>query len=635
VKTALRTLRSKLAVPVVLMAVAMTVLIGGAQAVPGQSLGVVVLPGNGGCSVGGSFDGTFYITVNTNSCQGTVIGIYKPPPTGAGPATLISTKAVVDGANNPVTISAVDWDAGRGLLWGVFGSTTGRAWLINLGDKTMSGTATATLAFNYNIPGIQLIDGLAHDFILDQVHISPDVSAGWWSFKPDGTPMGMVTVRNANNQADGLVSGLAIGASNTMYVARNGTGEIRRVNKSTGAFVSSFATTNFRVEDLTCDQTTYAPKEAILAKDAFGSSYEAFEVEPGTCPQIEQPVEADKEVTDLILDDGSGFPDREGAPLNCKKDPTLARTTRCSMVVEVSTNPIISVVSLDQNNGPDDTESDITFMASIDDGHAPGHVEGAYIRDAGSPKGLEPDELTCFSLVNPDNPLEQRLNPCPHEEKILGDGDPRTVESDLHFQLFEEARQRDRILRFFKLHCLVGGQHTITFYNKAEPKEPTQDPNLDNNWWRAILDLTCVTPGKVTGGGKIDPDGTVSGLASLLITSGANAGHSATFGFVIEFESGDPFPTGELEYNDHDTGDRIKALDYATLAIVGCTAEFTGTADVNGTMEPLRVKVFDGGEPGSEDDGSGPDTFEIDTATYDAAGMLIGGNIQIHNGNPC
>jgi hypothetical protein len=71
-----------------------------------------------------------------------------------------------------------------------------------------------------------------------------------------------------------------------LYVGRDGTGEIRRVNKSNGNFVSGFATTNFRVEDLTCDATTYAPKEAILAKDAYGSAYEAFEVEPGTCPQV-------------------------------------------------------------------------------------------------------------------------------------------------------------------------------------------------------------------------------------------------------------------------------------------------------------------------------------------------------------
>jgi hypothetical protein len=619
---AMNELRSRirtLAVAFTLAAGLLPAAVGTVTAAPGASLGVVTLPGNGSCSVGGSFDGTFYITVNSSGCSSNILGIYKPPAGGNGAAMLVSTKTVVDAANplNPVNLSAVEWDAGRGLLWGVFGSTAGKAWLINLGDKTVTGTVQATLAFNYNIPGIQLIDGLAHDPVPDLLHISPDVSAGWWTFSSTGTAMGMVTVKNANGQADGLVSGLAIGASNTMYVARNGTGEIRRVNKSNGNFVSGFVTVNNRVEDLTCDATTYAPKEAILAKDAFGSSYQAFEVEPGTCPQIEEPVEADKEVFDVVLGDGPKFVSRDEA----------TRTSRYSMVVEVSTNPVISVVSVDRNNGPDDTETDITFLASIDDGHPAGHVEGAYIPEQG-------DLLTCFSRFDPRNPLDQTLNRCPTEEKIPGDGIDSTAESDIHFQVFEKAKQQDRFLRFFKLHCLVGGQHSITFYNKAEPKEPTEDPNLDNNWWRATLDLTCVTPGKVTGGGKIEGDGTISQLASLLITSGRNSGHSATFGFVIQFESGEPFPTGNLEYNDHDADVRIKAIDYATLAIVGCTAEFTGTASVNGTTEPMRVKVFDGGEPGSEPD-AGPDTFEIDTATYDASGVLIGGNIQIHNGNPC
>jgi hypothetical protein len=266
---------------------------GAVLAQPGTPLGTVALPGNGACSVAGSFDGTYYITTfnaNQPTCTSSTLGIYAPPAGGNGVALLVSQKTVVDTSNNPVQISAVDWDAGRALLWGVNGSTNGKAWLIDLGDKMLSGPATATLEFNYNVPGSALIDGLAYDFVAgDVLHISPDVSAGWWSFSATGTPMGMVTVKNQAGNADGLVSGLAIGSSNTMYVARDGTGEIRRVNKSNGSFVSAFATTNFRVEDLTCDQTTYAPKEAILAKDAFGSSYAAFEVEPGTCPQIAQP----------------------------------------------------------------------------------------------------------------------------------------------------------------------------------------------------------------------------------------------------------------------------------------------------------------------------------------------------------
>ncbi|MSQ05859.1 MAG: hypothetical protein EXR54_00455 [Dehalococcoidia bacterium] len=98
----------------------------------------------------------------------------------------------------------------------------------------------------------------------------------------------MNTVTPLNNAvppvSDCHVIGVAIGSANSLYIGRDWDAEIRGVNKATGVFVSTFATTAGRVEDLVCDPVTYAPKEAILAKDAFNSLYEAFEVETGTCP---------------------------------------------------------------------------------------------------------------------------------------------------------------------------------------------------------------------------------------------------------------------------------------------------------------------------------------------------------------
>ena len=287
-KTSLRSQLRKLAVAVALTIGLLPAAAGAVVAAPGDSLGTVVLPGNGGCSVAGTFDGTYYITINTGSCSGDVIGIYQPPPGGVGPATLVASKPVLNGIT-PVTLSAVDWDSSRNMLWGVHGSNTGNAWLIDLGDKTMNGVAPATLQFTYSIPGIELIDGLAWDFVGDTLWISPDVDCFVYEFSTTGTPLGSIAPKNAAGDSDCDVSGVAIGAANTLYIGRDGTGEIRRVLKSNGDFVSQFATTNFRVEDLTCDETTYAPKEAILAKDAYGSSYEAFEVETGTCPQVSEP----------------------------------------------------------------------------------------------------------------------------------------------------------------------------------------------------------------------------------------------------------------------------------------------------------------------------------------------------------
>jgi hypothetical protein len=141
------------------------------------------------------------------------------------------------------------------------------------------------------------------------------------------------------------------------------------------------------------------------------------------------------------------------------------------------------------------------------------------------------------------------------------------------------------------------------------------------------------TPGKVTGGGRIDPDGSIPVLATLLIQQGPSAGGKATFGFIVDYQSGDEFPTGNLEYNDHKADVRVKATSYDLLVItdpslkcpVGKHAKFHGLAEVNGAPgQMLEVEVDDCGEPGDMD------TFSIKAGAYMASGVLIGGNIQIH-----
>ena len=144
------------------------------------------------------------------------------------------------------------------------------------------------------------------------------------------------------------------------------------------------------------------------------------------------------------------------------------------------------------------------------------------------------------------------------------------------------------------------------------------------------------TPGKVTGGGQIvgeDPVFSLSGdLLSLpaLMPSQANPNAQATFGFVVQCCPA----TGNLEYNDHEAGVRIKAQSIDTLVIdtgscgANTHATFTGTASVirsiGTTTESFIVEVNDCGEPGTAD------TFSIQTTTYSNGGTLIGGNIQIH-----
>ena len=155
------------------------------------------------------------------------------------------------------------------------------------------------------------------------------------------------------------------------------------------------------------------------------------------------------------------------------------------------------------------------------------------------------------------------------------------------------------------------------------------------------------TPGKATGGGKIESSNsstildTVLDLATILIMSSSSptsVGGQATFGFSVACCA----PKGNLQYNDHGANISIKATSIMTFVITtpsaacptnssGKHAQFKGMAeqsDATGSVT-FTVDVDDCGEPGSSTAG-GVDMFSISTtAGYSASGPLIGGNIQI------
>jgi hypothetical protein len=149
------------------------------------------------------------------------------------------------------------------------------------------------------------------------------------------------------------------------------------------------------------------------------------------------------------------------------------------------------------------------------------------------------------------------------------------------------------------------------------------------------------TPGKVTGGGFIQPDGTMT-PATLLIQDGINAGFGdkATFGFGVQFAAGDPNPTGNLQYDDHAAKVSITALSFTLLSIgdgvcgPNTHAKIRGSATVTGpsgvpSTQDFEVEVDDCGGPSS----TPPDTFQITTmgqTSYMAMGPVVGGNITIH-----
>ena len=133
----------------------------------------------------------------------------------------------------------------------------------------------------------------------------------------------------------------------------------------------------------------------------------------------------------------------------------------------------------------------------------------------------------------------------------------------------------------------------------------------------AHADITCggpVCPGGdfVTGGGWI---------------TGTPSGERGTFGVAGGIKNGALW--GHLTYIDHGTNMKVKGTGVTAYTVTGpTTRHIEGTADINGRSGSYQVDVSDNGEPGRKD------TFSIMLSNrYSASGLLIGGNIQLHQ--PC
>ena len=214
------------------------------------------------------------------------------------------------------------------------------------------------------------------------------------------------------------------------------------------------------------------------------------------------PLVVNKQVSDVLLDDGSNDP-QPGNELTLLSEDPLTRTSEYEYATTdpdfkylKSTNVKVSVTSLDENLGPDVPEDAyVSFLADV-----PLGCEGRWIPET-TPDGLHTDTLTKADYIaDLADPLGQTGGTVippgdpKYTEKMDGDGNPHTIESDLHFQtadweLEEPAGGQLSLLRFFEFHCWEAGDFTFTFYNKIEPEplDADVDPNLTNNWWKATM----------------------------------------------------------------------------------------------------------------------------------------------------
>jgi streptogramin lyase len=182
-----------------------------------------------------------------------------------------------------MTFGEMSWDEGRQMLWA--GTDIGTPARIFLLDPV---TGFAYYQFD-GMGGFDLTDGIAFDPTDGTVWHSTDVSDSIAHFTATGLYLGSLTPLDAAGGPQGSISGICVGTGNTMYVGHDGLGVVTRVDKTTGAYLSTFAVPGGRDEGLECDPINFAPNLVIWCKGAYDNSFTAFEVESGTCVCYQPP----------------------------------------------------------------------------------------------------------------------------------------------------------------------------------------------------------------------------------------------------------------------------------------------------------------------------------------------------------
>jgi hypothetical protein len=244
-----------------------------ARAVPGDLVSAVSLPipGNG-VSVATDCSNPLPNIYYTHGLDPT---LYVTNKLGAN----LGSKPILTAAGAPVNIDEMAYDRFAGVLYGnEHGSNPVNIWMIN----PFSGLAT----FMFTSATISLgtfRDGLAFDASDNTLWESGDVSTTIEHYTLAGGFIGAITPTDAAGAALGSISGVQVGIGDLLYLGRNGFGQIVRVKKSDGSFISVFASASGRDEGLECDPISFAPKLVLWSRDYNTPTIDAIELEQGTC----------------------------------------------------------------------------------------------------------------------------------------------------------------------------------------------------------------------------------------------------------------------------------------------------------------------------------------------------------------
>lgn len=162
-------------------------------------------------------------------------------------------------------VGAMAYDGGRNGLWVCSNGSS-----VRLFDATTGAIDTSVTPFN--VAGC--LDGLAYDGEDDTIWTSPDAHGTTYQYALDGSPLGA----DPNGMCN---SGIAVGGER-LYLADNCANKLWQVDKDFGS-QTLLSTFTRRMEDLECDELTFAPKAAIWAQDAYDRILTAYEIPAGSC----------------------------------------------------------------------------------------------------------------------------------------------------------------------------------------------------------------------------------------------------------------------------------------------------------------------------------------------------------------
>lgn len=170
---------------------------------------------------------------------------------------------------------AMAWNRSTGTLWAC--GNGGAAGFMDVAVEIDLGTGAVLSTFP--VPGT-CTDGLAYDGADNTLWTSGDVYQVLVQYDLTGVELQQVNI--GGNIGPGN-SGIAIGGDN-FYLANNGGNQIYEVDRAFTTY-TLFASFARRIEDLECDDVTFAPDAAVIwQQDAYDRIVNAFEIEAGACP---------------------------------------------------------------------------------------------------------------------------------------------------------------------------------------------------------------------------------------------------------------------------------------------------------------------------------------------------------------